>query len=79
MKISSSELSFCPILKNESQKFFESTKTFNSENIVQVSLVSSKTYKVNRISAIHERVPTCHFLCGAINDNSECFPKDDFS
>ena len=38
---------FCSILKIDNSDIFQSTKAFNSENIVQVCLVSSKTHKAN--------------------------------
>ena len=68
---------FGPIHKNDNSDFL---RGMNSENIVQVCLVSSKTHKVNKdLSNSVKKFRVIVFWCRAINDNSECFSKDDFS
>ena len=57
-------------------KISQSTKAFNSENIVQVRLVSSRTHKVNKdLSNSVKEFQVILFWCRAINDNSGCFSK----
>ena len=72
-----SKLSFFSLYrKTITQNFSESTKAFNSENIVQVCLVSSKTHKVNKdFSNSVKEFRVTVFWYREINDTSECFSK----
>ena len=65
-------LILCPFPKTVTRNFSESTKAFNSENIVQVCLVSFKTQaQCNSVKDALSEFRVIVFWCRAINDDSE--------
>ena len=63
-------LILCPIPKNGNSEFSESTKAFNSENIVQVCPVSFKTQgQCNSVKDAVSEFRVIAFWCRATNDD----------
>ena len=83
VKISSSKLSFfCSRPKTITRNSYDSTKAFNSENIVQVCLLSFRTHRVNKdfSNSVKDALSELSFFgIGQYPKTRNFSPKYDFS